>query len=1101
MKHEDASTTWPQTERVFGDRFRAQDVLEQSHRVVILRGIDLSTDEPVVIKLLDGRSVGASVEMRFAHEACVMREINGAACGLTHFGRQGEWLYLIRPDRDGVTLQQRLAERPLDIGETLALGRCLMSALHDAHRRFILHRDIRPANVIVDRQPPITQATLIDFGFSRAAQLEFAMSEESVDVARYMSPEQAGLLDQDVRETADLYSAGVVLFECLAGRPLYEATTVGEVLRQHMTAPPLELRTLGLSVPRSLDEVIQRLLRKDPRDRYQSAEAVGADLAAIADGLRRGESEPTVVIGLHDRRRTLTEPAFVGRSRELALLHNQLERSQQGRNGLVFLEAESGGGKSRLLREFALRCAQQGTWVLRGQGLDQAAQRPLQMLLGIATGLIADFRLQPDLAETVRRAVGDHLETVCAALPEFAEAFGAAVMDTGPEAFAETRTWQALSVLLDALGTAGRPVVLLLDDCQWADQSSLKVLRHWQRRYEAAEATPRGGVLLVAAFRSEEVSAGHELRNLRPTAHLTLPDFQTSDVRQLVESMAGSLPDEVVELIERLAAGNPFMASAALRGLVESGALVASGDSWQVERRAMSDLQSSRHAAAFLARRIDLLPIPTIRLLSVGAVLGKEFDLFTAAKLAEQTADEAITAIDEARRRHIVWARMQDSHCAFIHDKLRESLLDRLPEEERRGLHLRAALDLEAQSPERVFELAYHFDASGESVRALPFALAAAEQARKQHSLEVAEQQYRIAERGAASGDRALHFQIAQGLGEVVMLRGRYEEAARHLSAAGELAEHVLAKGQIESKLGELAFKQGDMEQAIKCLERALGLLDHKCPRNAWTLYPRLAWEGVVQSLHSLLPRVFVGRKKSGNAETTLLACRIYNRLAYAYWFKRGQYLCLWAHLRGMNLAETYPPTAVLAHAYSVHAPAMSLVALFDRGIAYARKSLAIYKSLGDLWGQGQALSFQGIALYAASRYEECIDRCHEAHRLLDRTGDLWEVNVARVHTAFSLFRLGQLSACADLSLRIHDAGVELGDAQASGFSLDVWAQSLGPRASPRSCKRNWSARAKILRSLAKCSWPKACDSSGWITLTKLRSSSNGATNLPNARA
>src|SRR5262249_52514032 len=146
----------------------------------------------------------------------------------------------------------------------------------------------------------------------------------------------------------------------------------GEVLRQHVTVQPAELRGLGLPVPRVLDEVLQRLLRKDPRDRYQSAGAVVADPAAIPEALHQGATEPCLVMGLHDRRRTLTEPSFVGRGQELAALQAQLKRARQGRAGLVLLEAESGGGKTRLLSEFATSGLQTGACILRGQGLDHA---------------------------------------------------------------------------------------------------------------------------------------------------------------------------------------------------------------------------------------------------------------------------------------------------------------------------------------------------------------------------------------------------------------------------------------------------------------------------------------------------------------------------------------------------------------------------------------------------------------------------------------------------------------------------------------------------------------------------------------------------------
>ena len=144
------------------------------------------------------------------------------------------------------------------------------------------------------------------------------------------------------------------------------------------------------------------------------------------------------------------------------------------------------------------------------------------------------------------------------------------VGELGPESFAETRTVQALTAILDAPAVTGRPVLVLLDDCQWADQMTHKVLNNWQRRPETATRP----VLLVAAFRSEEVPEGHALRALQSVVHLTLPAFEAASVHKLVESMAGPLPDEAVDVIEQLAEGSPFMASAALRGLVESGALV-----------------------------------------------------------------------------------------------------------------------------------------------------------------------------------------------------------------------------------------------------------------------------------------------------------------------------------------------------------------------------------------------------------------------------------------------------------------------------------------------------------------------------------------------
>ena len=121
-----------------------------------------------------------------------------------------------------------------------------------------------------------------------------------------------------------------------------------------------------------------------------------------------------------------------------------------------------------------------------------------------------------------------------------------------------------------------------------------------------------------------------------------------------------------------------------------------------------------------------------------------------------------------------------------------------------------------------------------------------------------------------------------------------------------------------------------------------------------------------------------------------------------------------------MNLAERYPPTLELAQAYSEHAPVMTMVPWYGRGIAYAQKSLAIRRSLNDLWGQGQSLHFYGVVLYAASRFRESLDKLQEAVRLLERTGDQWEVNTARWHMAFARYRLGELGKTVDQCQKIY---------------------------------------------------------------------------------
>ncbi len=221
-----------------------------------------------------------------------------------------------------------------------------------------------------------------------------------------------------------------------------------------------------------------------------------------------------------------------------------------------------------------------------------------------------------------------------------------------------------------------------------------------------------------------------------------------------------------------------------------------------------------------------------------------------------------------------------------------------------------------------------------------------------------------------------------------------------------------------------------------------------------------------MQVLHTLFPKWFLARKPLEDAEKELLTVRLHNRLAYAYWFGRGKIPCLWAHLRGMNLAERYPPTLELAHAYAIHAPVMSLLALVQsRDHLCAEVVSPFTRSLGDLQGQGQSLHYNGFVLYVAARYEECIEKCREAVRLLERTGDFWEENIARYHIATSHLSVGRpLSRCrrgqTHLSIRPRDRRHP-----GLGIAFDLLVRATGGQVSAEDVARpNFSASGTMFR-------------------------------------
>ena len=1023
-------------------RFRCFRALKGGHGVDTYLAEDLDADRDlVVVKHVRADRVPLAVRIRLEHEAAVLARLDaGESPPLVAFERDGDHLYLVQRFVPGDTLAERLSGGPLTVASTLVVASDVLAALQRVHEHGVLHRDVKPGNVVVQGDDPLERAVLIDFGLARSSLLDAGLRDEAVGTARYLAPEQAGLVDAVVDERSDLYSVGVVLYECLAGRPPFEAPTVGEVLRQHLSLLPRGLRDAGVAAPRALEAVVLRLLAKEPGHRYQSAAAALADVEEIRAAMLRGVADPRVVIGLRDRRRTLTEPAFVGRAAELATLCQALEGARSGHGALVLLRADSGGGKTRLLDELAEQATRRGAWVIRGQAADQSAQRPFQLLDGVASAVQAAAASDPDIGPRLVAALGEWADGAAGALPELADVLGRSAGGM-PEAHGEARSLRALPRLLDALGTPGRPAILLLDDCQWADGLTIKLLSEWQHR-----GTSGRHVVVVAAYRSEEAGPDHPLRVLDLPEPLELRPLGPDETRDLAESMAGPLPAEILATVTALAEGSPFMAAAVLHGLVECGALVDSPTGWSVEREALADVQTSRRAALFLLRRLELLAPATLLLLTAGAVLGKEFDLALALALADLAPGDVAPALEEARRRRILWVDAVHGRCQFLHDKLRETVLGRLPSADRTVLHGRAAELIEADDPGRSFELAYHYDAAGQAARCLPHALAAAREARGRHTLEIAEAHYRMAERSAEGADAALRSRLSEGLGDVLTLRGSYAEAEERFETARALAPDPLARAVLQGKVGDVAFKCGETGTALVELEGALRGLGARAPRTGVGFAVALLREVLVQVAHSVLPRLFVGRRPLDGAERDLQAVRIYSRLAYVHWFHSGKLRCAWAHLREMNLAERYQPTPELAQAYSEHAPVMTMVPWYSRGIAYAERSLAIRTDLGDLWGQGQSLGFYAAVLYSASRYREAAVKARQAMRLLDRTGDRWEANTAGWHLSLSLYRLGDLGPAVAEAARVHEAAVDIGDQAAAGISLSAWARAAEGR-------------------------------------------------------
>lgn len=908
-----------------------------------------------------------------------------------------------------------------------------VAALHAAGK---LHRDVKPSNALVTREGRVV---LLDFGL--VAELDGDGHHRSTEqhvlgTVAYMAPEQAA--SQSLTPAADWYSVGVILYEALTGRHPFRGSVL-QVLqdKQHQDPPPPQV--LVPAAPADLNDLCVDLLRRDPTARPCGTEIL-ARLGGVAGNRQRGDESAT------PRR------PFVGRSPHLEALTSAFALMEQGCPVALDVRGRSGTGKSTLVRHFLEHLdGRPDVVILEGRCYQQESV-PYKAFDGLVDALSRHWRrLAPDVAAgLLPRDIAPlaRLFPVLNRVPAVAAAPRRGNEEVDP-LLLRRQAFAALREVLARLGDRCR-LVLFIDDLQWGDVDSARLLADLLKPPEAP------ALLLLASYRSEDADTSPCLRGLREGLTgigealtqrvVSVEPLAQAEATDLARQLLGRAGAEA-EAVARESGGSPFfILELVAHAQTEAGSAAAG--------LALDEV---------LWSRMGQLSEETRRLLEVVAVAGRPLaatDVCAAAGLAA-VPRQVLLQLQSGRL--LVSSGPPESEIwNCYHDRVRESVLRHLAECERHERHRRLAETLEASAGpdaatvrmvfparaavgrdlQRICDIAFHFDAAGEPERGLPFALTAADQARAQGSLESAERQYRIAERGAHRAVVAVRFRAVEGLGDVLMLAGRYAEAAERFAAAQALAQTDEERAWTTCKLGEVAFKQGDVQGGAEAAEQALALLGHGVPRRRLTCRLWVAWERLVQRLHKLLPSWFLARRPLENAGTNLLLVRIYNRLCYTYWFGRGTEPALWAHFRGLNLVERYPPTPELAYLYATHGVAMTLLGSYDAGIAAVEKSLALRRQFHDTWGEGQSFNFYGIVLYAAARYEEAVDRARASTRLLEQAGDPWEANLARYHASVALYRLGRLPEAATEAERIYQRAQDLGDVQLVRFSLDVWSKA-----------------------------------------------------------
>ncbi len=693
-------------------RLERYTLVEEIHRgphSTTYRGVRDADGQPILAKLLfdEYPSPTQLAQLRHAHALAHELEIPGVATGM-QLEQHGHGLALIWADRGGVVLRELLRAGPLGCARALAIAASLADTLAAVHERRIIHNDLNPANVLVD---PDTGTTEL-IGFGRAARLAREPGQRAGLAAlegalAYVSPEQTGRMNRIVDRRSDLYSLGVLLYELLTGAPPFVSDDLSELVHGHLVRPPVAPHERVAELPRQVSELVLKLLAKNAEDRYQHARALADDLRECSARLARGAAtiEPfELATGDHDPGDELDVPQrLCGREAELAALLRAWERVAGGAVELLLVRGYSGVGKSVLVHELLRELSGARAYFVSGK-FDQLARAvPYAALTAALAELVHLLLTEPEaelarVRERLLAALGDDAGVLTELLGDLGRILGDPPPPSELGAAASRRRFVRAS-----------PLVMFLDDLQWADLASLELLT-------ASLDGAAGQLLSIGAYRSNEVDADHPLmatlRELDDAQHSTieLGPLARADVLRLVADTLALPVDEAAPLARLVHAktdGNPLFLTQLLVALHRDGALrydrSARAYTWDAQR--VRATAASDNVVEFMTEQIGRLPSATCRALELAACVGHRFELGTLALVAERPVEALIGELWPALERGVIVALVAeyrfspaaladglesaDVEFRFVHDRVQQAAYARIAADQRAALHLR----------------------------------------------------------------------------------------------------------------------------------------------------------------------------------------------------------------------------------------------------------------------------------------------------------------------------------------------------------------------------------------------------------------------------
>jgi diguanylate cyclase (GGDEF)-like protein len=647
--------------------FQIKELLYDSRNSRVYRADRLRDGLPVVLKLLSDHPPSPERRARFQQEYNLMHKLHEDGVLTAHGleSHQGN-LVMILEDFGGKSLNNLQVAGALALDQWLQLAIRITGCLGQLHRRHVMHKDVNPSNIVWNRQTG--QVKLIDLGISTELSREVPAirnPDRLEGTLSYLSPEQTGRMNRALDYRTDFYSLGVTLYELLTGWLPFPTGDVLELVHAHIARTPLSAEQVNAAIPSVVSGIIAKLMAKTAEDRYQSAAGLEADLQTCLQTLDTHGQIPMFVLGAKDfSERLQISQRLYGREKQIETLLDAFNRASTGNAELLLVAGYSGVGKSSLVHEVQKPITRHRGYFIEGKFEQFKRDIPYASLVQAFNGLIRQILTEGEAVvmqwkTALMDALGSNGHVVTDVIPELEFIIGAQVPVLElPAEQAKNRFNQEFRKFVKVFASSEHPLVIFLDDLQWADLASLQLMSSLLRAQEGLH------LLVIGAYRDNEISPAHPLPLVLKQAEqhgaairtITLPPLDLDETGRLLSDTLHATATDARNLARLCMAktqGNPFFLSQFLMELADQKILYfdTGQGRWRWDLPSIQRTSITDNIVDLMITKLQKLPLPTQHVLEGAACLGNVFDLKTLA---------VVCGLSEARTSELLWDALRE---------------------------------------------------------------------------------------------------------------------------------------------------------------------------------------------------------------------------------------------------------------------------------------------------------------------------------------------------------------------------------------------------------------------------------------------------------